>query len=450
MAKAPAIKKINPDKIPLTTRVYCASKIIQIYESCNMTLDSKTFQQYKKEYEQKLLDVDIDTIEMLNKWGVLDSNYQIKSDELLLDKLKEYEAESVISDLGKTKTNDNSQISLLKYAEALLPQGVNNLDDLKTLNNDTQINKIKEMLAEDFAIAKLEDPDNELLQVIEPKVNKQIADLPFFVVLAEEDVSVNHDLYDIFDDSERGKFLTFMGNMLWMGQELTNSNKELPSYLYDNIRKDLENPELTNEEIATVAKKSYRTAVDGCWYHKQKYFKDDHVTKEKYIENCISPWISQLMKGNTGFKALAFLNPKEQAIYDRLSEKEKRRIESSHITVHHKIDRKYHVLLKSWINKKLLNKYFNLELIIDKDLHDNEHKGERKINIKGKDYWIVKINKDIDCSLLCAPGNEACSPKAARKTAIKSLIPEPIKELVSQKQLNTSLIGKSKTDTVRR
>lgn len=439
MAKANITTKLNPNKIPVAARAYCASKIIQIYETCRLTVDSEKFQQRRQEYEQKLQEVDIDTIEKLNKWGVLNGDYQIRSDEILFNKLKEHDADDVINDLLSTKADDASQISLIRYAEAILPQGVNSLEDLKTLNNDNQINKVREMLAEDFEVAKLEDPNNELLQEIEPTVNKQVADLPFFVVLIEEDVSVNHDLYDVFDDSERSKFLMVMGQLLKMGQEL--SNKKRVSDYFDNIRKELENPELTNEDIADVAQKSYRTAVEGCWYHKQKKFKDETVTKEQYTENCISQWISQLMKGNTGFKALCFLSPKDEAIYDRLSEKEKRKIERSHITVHHKIDRKYHGLFKSWEIKKLWNKFFNLELVINKDLHDKEHEGERKINIRGKNYWVAKIKKNIDCSILCAPGNEDCSPKAARKTALAAFVPEPFKALVAQRTTGNNSVG---------
>ena len=429
---AKTIKKINPNNIPLTTKVYCACKIIQAYQLCNdcdnLSRDSAVFLDYKEELEQNLQEGGHKAIKKLNKLGVLDENLRI-SDERLLNKIKELAIQ--IRDKEIQKITDNlQQNELMDYTKELLGLGDGGFDKLKTMKIRVNPNKLKEDLALDFAEAQLRYPDNELLQQIAPTVKKQTADLPFYAVALKTDRDVNHELYDEFNNTERKKFLTTMGNILWLGGELNNS-KRVSNYIYDDIRKKLENPNLTNEEISTTATKAYKSAVEGCWLHKQKHFRDPAVTKENYIGNNINKWIKALQDGNTGFLALAFLDKEAERKYSFLSKDKQREIERSHITVHHKIDRKYHGLFQSWDNKKLLNNFFNLEIVIGKALHDKKHEGERNGIIIGSDeYCIAKIDKKIDNSILCVPCNENCSQ--ARETGIDSYIPDEVKTKIAQ------------------
>mgnify|MGYP006916027260 CR=1 FL=1 len=436
MAKATVTKKINPDKIPVAARAYCASKIIQIYDLCNdcdnLDVNSPIFQKRKKEFDEKLKNNDEATFDKLYEWQVLDDNGFIQSDEALLKKMKEFAPQ--VRDIGMSEIlNKLQENGLMEYTLALLPSGVNDWEKLKNNPQRGFPKKLREQLAFDFAQAKLEDPDNELLQ--EPKlidkIEKQLTDLPFIVTAVEANKEVNHDIYDEFDATKRAEFLKFMGNFIEVGSELSK-NKNISNYIYDNIRKTLENPELTNAEIAKVAQKTYKTAIEGCWNHKQKHFPDERVTKDDYIKTNISAWIRDLGNGNTGFKSLGFLSPKEDAKYNLMSDKQKREVECSHITVHHKIDRKYHGLFKSWDNKKLLNKIFNLELVIDKSLHEKKHEGEKDdIKVGNKSYYLARIDKEIDSSIICAPTDKECNPNRARETAIKAYVPEVVTKVLS-------------------
>ena len=452
-----------PSNTTLAGRIYATGKLLQLYDLCNahdaLSIDSSLFQTLKASFQSKLENADADDKSLLkgmraetvlNTWQLLDDNGKLKSDEILLAKMKEFSA--IIRDREIAKITHD----LTAAGVSLNSLGIKDIEKFKNNpHRGNSPNSLKEKLAEDFALIQMTDPTNILIQEIAPTVKKQISTLPYTVYWRPEDVKTNHQLRDYFDKSSskgettpRQDFLKFMGKLLSLGEDLTKqttipadkvsaNNTSLLSY-YDEIRKISGLNDLKNEEIASIAAKAYITAAEGCWAHKQKC--NPGGNKAIYYKSGVSTWIKRLKEGRNDIAKLAFLSPKDQKDYDSHGELWQEQLAAKHISIDHKFDLKYHILLSDMKDKQLLNNLWNMQMIIGGSIHnekteetENNNKETNKIELEKNLYiYKIKVSKKSDSSILCTYATEKSNGDTS---SIKMPIKEP--EKISQLRQNS-------------
>ena len=453
MVKDVAQQQNNPFSLPLApsaqtlaTRVYCTHQVIALYDICNnfdsLSLNSETFQKCKADFlkykakvdaamndemiDEASLDTAIKADTLFRSWKLFDDAGQL-NDNILLEKMQKMYAERRDKALSALTQEMEADPLLKKEFDLTLNRySIKDLEKFKANSKRGEPNKLREKLADDFALLQQTDPNNLLVKSLKTSVLQQTDKLPYVVYWLKEDKKTNHDLRDIFDNKNkdeanpRQKFLMFMGKLLTIGQDLTNNNKIAPKDIsakhshyksyYDDIRMACGNPDLSDADISQVAARAYANAVEGCWKHKQKCNPDPLAKKEMYVHN-VNRWVADMVKGRNNIASLAFLTGKEAEQYKTSADEMwKDSVAAKHITVDHNTDLKYHPLFKSMEDKKSLHDIWNLTLIIGGDIHNaktdaTENTGGQinKCLINGVSYYKAKISKKPNNCLLISP-----------------------------------------------
>ena len=431
-------------KQSLATQVYCLNKLIAIYDACNeydaIDYDSESFQQKKQEVIQMKKEIAFaassaeisdqafeeaaEKDKILKSMNIFDENGNI-NDEALLEETKltckearDKKIEQIIELAKRDPLYGSAWKKFLK--DNNLDSRIEKLKDYKDRGNGDHL---REKLAENFDLLQKTDPNNALIEKIAASIKEQIDALPYKIFWVKENAKTSSSVKKYFNYIPktndkvvpRKEFLTFMGDLLTIGEDLTrkgeisyndvSGKKSVYESLYNDIRIASGCPDLSDDEISYRAAIAYFVAAEGCWEHKCKVNSDNQSQKDDYIKCNVSKWIKDLRQGKNNIADLAFLNPDEDKEYNTTTnEMWKQQINAMHITVDHNIDVKYHALFSNLEDKKRLNDIWNLVLIIGGSVHKektdatentNGKINKCKVSMKGKFsyYYKVKIDK---------------------------------------------------------
>lgn len=432
--------KQNKDKqnTPLANRVYFANKVLQIFDICNkydaLTLNSPKFKQHKQ-YLEGLLDkvrhagdsdeafeIGMRAEEKLSKLNLLDENGELKSDEELLAKMQQVYAVEKEKELAETIYDLECNPALKRSFNSFLQ--ANNIKDLQKDVIDRKErgkgNRFREMLASDYPLFAATQPQHPFVEQLKPSVTQQISVLPYRYCYAPANKDMNKRLGEDFNKNpeSKQKFLKLMGNIFELGESIVNKTSKQED-LYKRIRELSGNNKLSKEEIDKIAFDSYKAIETGLWTYKNKVNPDRLCDKKSYFQSNVRSWIRELKTGRNNLRPLALLSPSEEKAYMSASELQREEIEKKHISIHHKIPKKYHAMLGKG-QEFSLNDISNFMMIIGGELHDQKHKDDM--------VDMVKLMASRDNSILLVPGNDM-QTKNARTIRMDMPEPDAIKNL---------------------
>ncbi len=438
------MKKTEPKKnqekanTSLANRIYFANKVLQIFDVCNkyngLTLNSPKFKQHKQ-YLEGLLDkvrhagdneeafeIGMQAEEKLSKLNLLDEKGELKPDEELLAKMQQvYELEKG-KELAAITYDLESNPTLQRGLNAFLQ--ANNIKDLQKNIIDNQDrgqgNRFREMLAQDYPLFAATQPQHPFVEQLKPSVTKQIAALPYRYCYAPANKDTNKKLGEDFNKNpeSKQKFLKLMGNIFELGESLVNGSSLLGDP-YKKIRELSGNHDLSKEDIDKIASASYKAIETGLWTYKNQVNADRLCDKKSYFQGNVRSWMKELKTGRNNIRHLALLSPSEEKAYMSANELQREEIEKKHISIHHKIPKKYHAMLGKG-QEFSLNDISNFMMIIGGSLHDQKHKDDM--------VDMVKLAASHDDAVLMAPGSDM-QPKNARTVRMDIPEPEAIKYL---------------------
>lgn len=432
--------KQNKDKqnTPLANRVYFANKVLRIFDICNkydsLTLNSPKFKQHKQYLEglwdkvrhagdsDEAFEIGMQAEEKLSKLNLLDENGELKSDEELLAKMQQVYAVEKEKELAETMYDLECNPALKRSFNSFLQ--ANNIKDLQKDVIDRkergQGNRFREMLAQDYPLFAATQPQHPLVEQLKPSVTQQISVLPYRYCYAPADKETNKKLGEDFNQNpeSKQKFLKLMGNIFELGESLVNGTSMLGDP-YKKIRELSGNDALSKEEINKIASVAYKAIETGLWTYKNKVNPDRLCDKKSYFQSNVRSWIRDLKNGRNNIRHLALLSPSEEKAYMSASELQREEIEKKHISIHHKIPKKYHAMLGKG-HEYSLNDISNFMMIIGGELHDQKHKDDM--------VDMIKMTEARDNSILLVPGNDM-QTKNARTVRMDMPEPEAIKNL---------------------
>lgn len=427
--------KSKPENInTLANRVYFAHKLISVIDICNahakLSPSSEEFKAEKQNLQllmQKVeaalggnddvFDEAMQAEKLLHEQNVLTQSGELKSDEQLLEQLNASRSAKKAEELKQALAFaedpglKNSFLSFMKgYGYADIQSLINKEESLGNPK------KLREKLAQDFVLLQAADPTNAIAQKLQPAIAEQTAALNFKYYYTKEDPARNEMISQDFNTNEdsKQKFLKLMGCLLGLGESLKRNDPLIDKSTYDRIRTLSGNDALSDEAIKQAATASYNALCDGLWFYKNKVNPDSHVRKESYIQTNVSQWIKKLKLGKNYLLTLALLSPSEEREYKSADENKQEEIGKKHITVHHKIPKKYHGIFKNPQDQFLINHISNFELIIGGLLHHQKHEQDMTS--------MVKLSSTKDNAVLCVPVNDF-DLKHAKEIAFD--VPEP-------------------------
>ena len=157
---------------------------------------------------------------------------------------------------------------------------------------------------------------------------------------------------------------------------------------------------------------------------------DRFTKKSDYMKTNVSLWIKDLKLGKNNIGRLALLSPSEEREYQNASELRKEEIAKKHISIHHKLPKKYHNLVPG--NEFDFNHISNFMMIIDGNLHNQRHKKD----LKNK----ILLGANHDNSIFAAPNEDM-----SRELNVAMSIKEP--ESIAQKR-NPNVGGKKEINVM--
>jgi len=430
--------------ISLANRVYVTNKIINIYDICNSfdTINSKseTFITYKEKLQSlvdkvqnadasdEALEQGILAEEKLAKLQMINKDGNLLPDEEILQKLKEKAntiKEQCINGIIEAVESDNN---LKKNFYSILKK--HNVTDLQKgiIDNPSRgkADRFRDTLALDYAVLKESQPKNAVVVSLSKGIEKQIASRGYAYQYAKENKEENKIMRNDFNKNpnRKQKFLKLMGNILSLGEQLSKDKPD--ERLYATIRELSGNDKITNENIDSIASRSYEYVTNGLWVYKNTASdnRDIRAQKENYIATNIGRWISDLKSGKNNIMALALMSPKDEKEYLTANEQRKEEIEKKHVSIHHKIPEKYHAMIKAPDDKFDLNHISNMMMVIGGALHDRLHRDDMNN--------MVKLSASKDDGILLVPGNDM-EYNNARKVSMDVPEPESISKLRPEK-----------------
>ncbi|HCU58509.1 MAG TPA: hypothetical protein DIC64_00840 [Alphaproteobacteria bacterium] len=429
----------------LTNRVYFTHKLVQIYDVCNMfeqlSVSSEEFKKEKQSLEnliekvnsaytsddEKVFEEGVKTEEYLRQKGLLDDNGKLKADDLLIAQINTDRKDKKDQELSRVMSfleNPNIQKAFQSYLKS---QDISSLEVI--INNPSRGNpkKLRENLARDFALFEAATPSHPLLKQLREPIEQQIASFNSKYYYTPMNPARNEEIGKDFNTNENSKkkFLKLMGHLLGIGEMIKNKSTLLDKSSYDKIRELSGNKALSDESISQLAKKSYEAVCDGLWVYKNKVNSDCFSNKADYTAKNVGQWIKNLKLGKNHLPVLALLSPSEEKEYKSADERRREEIEKKHITIHHKIAKKYHNIFKKPEDHFLLNHISNFEMIIGGALHNQKHENDLAN--------MVKLTAVKDNAILCVP-TEKFDLKSAKEISMDIPEPEALAQLRPAKQ----------------
>lgn len=430
-----ATKSKSENISTLANRVYFAHKLIQIIDICNAnTTLSPSSEEFKakKQTLQTLLkkieaaysgDTDIFDEAMqaektLCEQNVLAPNGTLKSDEELLLQINSARKEKKAAQLKQALSFLQNQSLDKPFSAFLKNNGFSNIENL--INKETSLGnpkKLREKLAQDFAFLETADPKNIVVEQLGAQIAKQTASLNFKYYYAPENPARNEEISQDFNTNEntKKKFLRLMGSLFGLGESLKRNDPLIDQSSFEKIRTLSGNPDLSDDAIRQISTASYNALCDGLWTYKNTVNADAHARKENYIQTNVSQWIKKLKTGKNYLPVLALLSPSEEQEYKTADERKQEEINKKHITIHHKLPKKYHAIFENPEDQFLINHISNFEMIIGGLLHNKKH--EQDLDC------LIKLSSSKDNAILCVPGKDF-DLNHAKEIAMD--IPEPV------------------------
>lgn len=440
----------------LANRVYFATKLIAACDVCNdfdaagqpqsaefksyrANLDKLVSDMKKVDESDEALEAGIKAEGILNGLNALDDNGRLKPQEELFEsfrlRLERQKNEKLAECLAFYRQNDSKEGEKLRkdFEEFLKKNQIKNIESGSLNSSDKgKIKKIRENLADDFALLQKVQPDHLFNKILSDDVKKQTSGLGYSVYYVQEDPVKNDELGKDFNSNpeSKQKFLKLMGYLFDLGEKLKNNPSAVNSSHYNMIKEFSGNHDFSADTINKIAEKCYSSLETGLWAYKNKVNYDRFTKKSDYMKTNVSLWIKDLKLGKNNIGRLALLSPSEEREYQNASELRKEEIAKKHISIHHKLPKKYHNLVPG--NEFDFNHISNFMMIIDGNLHNQRHKKD----LKNK----ILLGANHDNSIFAAPNEDM-----SRELNVAMSIKEP--ESIAQKR-NPNVGGKKEINVM--